>query len=141
MRFFDGDCNPSQLSPLTLAFVGDAVFDLFVRERLVCLANRPVNRLHSLTVSLVKASSQARAAKRLSEKLTEKELSVLKRGRNAHTNHKAKNASESDYHYATGLEALFGFLYLSGESDRLRELFELTLDFIEEDYVAQTAAD
>ena len=141
MRFFDMDCNPSQLSPLTLAFVGDAVFDLFVRERLVCLANRPVNRLHSLAVSLVKASSQARAAKRLSEKLTEKELSVLKRGRNAHTNHKAKNASESDYHYATGLEALFGFLYLSGESDRLRELFELTLDFIEEDYVAQTAAD
>lgn len=141
MRFFDGDCNPSQLSPLTLAFVGDAVFDLFVRERLVCLANRPVNRLHSLAVSLVKASSQARAAKRLSEILSEKELSVLKRGRNAHTNHKAKNASESDYHYATGLEALFGFLYLSGESDRLRELFELTLDFIEEDYVAQTAAD
>ncbi len=135
------DCNPSQLSPLTLAFVGDAVFDLFVRERLVCLANRPVNRLHSLAVSLVKASSQARAAKRLSEILSEKELSVLKRGRNAHTNHKAKNASESDYHYATGLEALFGFLYLSGESDRLRELFELTLDFIEEDYVAQTAAD
>lgn len=132
MRFFDMDCNPSQLSPLTLAFVGDAVFDLFVRERLVCLANRPVNRLHSLAVSLVKASSQARAAKRLSEKLTEKELSVLKRGRNAHTNHKAKNASESDYHYATGLEALFGFLYLSGESDRLRELFELTLGCIEE---------
>lgn len=141
MRFFDMDCNPSQLSPLTLAFVGDAVFDLFVRERLVCLANRPVNRLHSLAVSLVKASSQARAAKKLSEILSEKELSVLKRGRNAHTNHKAKNASESDYHYATGLEALFGFLYLSGESDRLRELFELTLDFIEEDYVAQTAAD
>lgn len=141
MRFFDGDCNPSQLSPLTLAFVGDAVFDLFVRERLVCLANRPVNRLHSLAVSLVKASSQARAAKKLSEKLSEKELSVLKRGRNAHTNHKAKNASESDYHYATGLEALFGFLYLSGESDRLRELFELTLDCIEEDSVVQAAAD
>ena len=141
MRFFDGDCNPSQLSPLTLAFVGDAVFDLFVRERLVCLANRPVNRLHSLAVSLVKASSQARAAKRLSEILSEKELSVLKRGRNAHTNHKAKNASESDYHYATGLEALFGFLYLSGETDRLRELFELTLDCIEEDSVVQAAAD
>ena len=135
------DCNPSQLSPLTLAFVGDAVFDLFVRERLVCLANRPVNRLHSLAVSLVKASSQARAAKRLSEILSEKELSVLKRGRNAHTNHKAKNASESDYHYATGLEALFGFLYLSGESDRLRELFELTLDCIEEDSVVRAAAD
>ena len=58
MRFFEKDCNVSQLSPLTLAFVGDAVFDLFVRERLVCLANRPVNRLHSLAVAQVKAPSQ-----------------------------------------------------------------------------------
>ena len=120
------DCNPSQLSPLTLAFVGDAVFDLFVRERLVCLANRPVNRLHSLAVSLVKASSQARAAKRLSEILSEKELSVLKRGRNAHTNHKAKNASESDYHYATGLEALFGFVY----ADQLQHLIHALFDAV-----------
>lgn len=131
MRFFDTPCDPAQLSPLTLAFVGDAVFDLFVRERLVCLANRPVNRLHSLAVEQVKASSQAQAAKRLSEKLSEKELSVLKRGRNAHTNHKAKNASESDYHYATGLEALFGYLYLNGEEERLRELFTLTVECIE----------
>ncbi len=132
MRFFEKDCDVSQLSPLTLAFVGDAVFDLFVRERLVCLANRPVSRLHSLAVSQVKAPSQAKAAKAISENLSEKELSVLKRGRNAHTNHKAKNASESDYHYATGLEALFGFLYLSNETERLRELFELTLGCIEE---------
>ena len=132
MRFFEKDCNVSQLSPLTLAFVGDAVFDLFVRERLVCLANRPVNRLHSLAVAQVKAPSQAKAAKAIAKKLSEKELSVLKRGRNAHTNHKAKNASESDYHYATGLEALFGFLYLSNETERLRELFELTLGCIEE---------
>lgn len=131
MRFYNKDCDPSQLSPLTLAFVGDSVFDLFVRERLVCLANRPVNRLHSLAVMQVKAASQAKAAKAISEKLSEKELSVLKRGRNAHTNHKAKNASESDYHYATGLEALFGFLYLSNETERLKELFELTLQSIE----------
>lgn len=132
MRFFEKDCEVSQLSPLTLAFVGDAVFDLFVRERLVCLANRPVNKLHSLAVAQVKASSQARAAKMIAEKLSEKELSVLKRGRNAHTNHKAKNASESDYHYATGLEALFGFLYLNDETERLKELFELTLGCIDE---------
>ncbi len=133
MRFYNKDCDPSQLSPLTLAFVGDSVFDLFVRERLVCLANRPVNKLHSLAVTQVKAASQAKAAKVLFEKLSEKELSVLKRGRNAHTNHKAKNASESDYHYATGLEALFGFLYLSDETERLKELFELTLRIIEEE--------
>ena len=133
MRFYNKDCDPSQLSPLTLAFVGDSVFDLLVRERLVCLANRPVNKLHSLAVTQVKAASQAKAAKALFEKLSEKELSVLKRGRNAHTNHKAKNASESDYHYATGLEALFGFLYLSDETERLKELFELTLRIIEEE--------
>lgn len=125
MRFYDKECDPSQLSPLTLAFVGDTVFDLFVRERLVCLANRPVSRLHSLAVSQVKASAQAKGAKAILEKLTDEELSVLKRGRNAHTNHKAKNASEGDYHYATGLEALFGFLYLKDETERLRELFEL----------------
>lgn len=125
MRFYDKDCNPEQLSPLTLAFIGDTVFDLFVRERLVCLANRPVNTLHSLAVTKVKASAQAEAAKKIAPSLSEKELSVFKRGRNAHTNHKAKNASESDYHYATGLEALFGYLYLSGNLERLRELFDL----------------
>lgn len=125
MRFYDKDCNPEQLSPLTLAFIGDTVFDLFVRERLVCLANRPVNTLHSLAVTKVKASAQAEAAKKIALSLSEKELSVFKRGRNAHTNHKAKNASESDYHYATGLEALFGYLYLSGSLERLRELFDL----------------
>lgn len=125
MRFYDKDCNPEQLSPLTLAFIGDTVFDLFVRERLVCLANRPVNTLHSLAVTKVKASAQAEAAKKIAPSLSEKELSVFKRGRNAHTNHKAKNASESDYHYATGLEALFGYLYLSGSLERLRELFDL----------------
>ncbi len=125
MRFYDKDCNPEQLSPLTLAFIGDTVFDLFVRERLVCLANRPVNTLHSLAVTKVKASAQAEAAKKIAPSLSEKELSVFKRGRNAHTNHKAKNSSESDYHYATGLEALFGYLYLSGSLERLRELFDL----------------
>lgn len=125
MRFYDKDCNPEQLSPLTLAFIGDSVFDLFVRERLICFANRPVNALHSLAVTQVKASAQASAAKKIAGVLSEKELSVFKRGRNAHTNHKAKNATESDYHYATGLEALFGYLYLSGKLERLRELFDL----------------
>lgn len=125
MRFYDKDCNPEQLSPLTLAFIGDSVFDLFVRERLICLANRPVNVLHSMAVTSVKASAQAAAAKKIAPSLSEKELSVFKRGRNAHTNHKAKNASESDYHYATGLETLFGYLYLSGNLSRLRELFDL----------------
>ena len=128
MRLYDKNCDVNNLSPLNLAFVGDTVFDLFVREKLVCEANRPVNRLHKSATKLVKASAQAEAAIKITEKLTEKELSVLKRGRNAHTNHKAKNADVVDYHYATGLEALFGYLYLNGETERLRELFEMIVE-------------
>ncbi len=122
-RFVNSKCNPKTLSPLNLAFVGDTVFDLFVRESLVCQANRPVNKLHQQSTKMVKAGAQAEAAKKILPILTEEELSVFKRGRNAHTNHKAKNASEGDYHYATAVEALFGYLYLSGDIDRLRELF------------------
>lgn len=124
-RLFNNECDTENLSPLTLAFVGDTVFDLFVREKLVCEANRPVNALHSNATRLVKASAQSKAVDRVIGILTEKELTIYKRGRNAHTNHRAKNASEGDYHRATGLEALFGYLYLKGEIERLRELFAI----------------
>ena len=127
----DAGCDPGRLSPLTLAFVGDSVFDLMVREMLVCEANRPANRLHNLAVGRVCAAAQAEAARKLWDGgyLTEAEIAVLKRGRNAHTNHLPKNASEQDYHYATALEALFGYLYLAGEMERLRELFRLICTF------------
>ena len=122
-RMLDKNCDYKQLSPLTLAFVGDTVFDLFVRESLVCDCNRSVNSLHKLAVEKVKASAQANWVKKIMPILSEEEISVLKRGRNAHTKHVPKNADEGDYHYATGFEALFGYLYLSGNIDRLRELF------------------
>lgn len=118
-------CDVNMLSPLNLAFVGDTVFDLFVREKLVCEANRPVNKLHNRAASMVKASAQAKAVERIRDRLTEQEQSVVRRGRNAHVNHKAKNMSEADYHLATGLEALFGYLYLKGETERLSEIFEM----------------
>ncbi|MCM1544424.1 MAG: ribonuclease III [Ruminococcus sp.] len=124
-RFYDKQCNPKQLSPLTLAFIGDTVFDLFVREKLVCEANRPVKKLHAAAAAKVNAAAQAGFVKMLMPHLNETELAVLKRGRNAHTNHKAKNASEGDYHAATGLEALIGYLYLDGQLERIRELFGL----------------
>ncbi len=124
-RFYNRDCDTENLSPLTLAFMGDTVFDMFVREQLICQANRPVNALHSSATRLVKASAQSKAMDKIMPMLTEKEITVFKRGRNAHTNHRAKNASEGDYHRATGLEALFGYLYLKGEIERLRELFEV----------------
>ena len=127
MRFYDNNCEVNNLSPLTLAFVGDTVFDLFVREMLVCQANRSVNKLHKCATEYVKASAQCEIVGRLMPHLTEKEVSVFKRGRNAHTKHKAKNASECDYHMSTGFEALFGYLYLSGDIERLRELFSLAV--------------
>lgn len=116
-----------EISPLTLAFVGDGVYDLLVREYLVKNANRPVGKLNSLKVSLVNCKSQARFAKEIMPKLTEKELSVYKRGRNSAPKCTPKNSSVADYHSATGLEALFGYLYLSGESDRIKDLFGLIL--------------
>ena len=124
-RLLNIPCDPSQLSALNLAFVGDTVFDLFVRESLVCGANRPVKKQHTLAASRVKAAAQAKAAKALIDHLTPEEADQFRRGRNAHTNHKAKNATESDYHFATGRETVFGWLYLRGELDRLRALFSL----------------
>ena len=127
-RFYNKDCDVNNLSPLTLAFMGDTVFDLFVRERLICQANRPVNKLHNLASKTVNAASQAKAVKKIMDLLTEEEQAVFRRGRNCHTNHKAKNAAEGDYHYATGFEALFGYLYLKGNMERLRELFNLIIE-------------
>ena len=104
--FLDGECDPRQMSPLTLAFLGDAVYELFVRESLVRAANRPANALHSLAVRQVKASAQAQAVGKLMPLLDAEELAVYKRGRNAHPGHIPKNASHQDYHAATGFEAI-----------------------------------
>lgn len=127
-RFLNLPCDPAQLGTLNLAFVGDTVYDLFVRESLVCTANQPVKKQHSLAAAQVKAAAQAAAAQKILPLLTEEEADIFRRGRNAHVRHKAKNASESDYHYATALEALVGYLYLKGELNRLRTLFALLLE-------------
>ncbi|NCC87212.1 MAG: ribonuclease III [Clostridia bacterium] len=122
-RFLGFDCNPNQLSPLTLAFIGDCVYELFVREKLVCEANRPTNKLNNVKREWVNASFQAQCAIKIGCILTDEEADILRRGRNAQTKNTPKNMSSSDYHYATGLEALFGYLYLCGKIERLRELF------------------
>lgn len=123
-RIENSPCDPKLLSPLDLAFVGDGVYDLFVRERLVCEANRPVKKLNEEKVSIVRCSSQAKLVEKLMPILTEEELDVLKRGRNAHTQHIPKNATSADYHSATALEALLGYLYLAGRIERIRELLK-----------------
>lgn len=126
-RFLENPCDPKTLSPLTLAFVGDCVFELFVREKLVCDANCPVNTLHRQSVQQVCCTAQAADCAVLAPLLTEEETTMLHRGRNAHTNHVPKNASVADYHAATGLECLFGYLYLQGNVQRLRTLFQVLL--------------
>lgn len=122
------DIRPNELSPLTLAFIGDTVFDLLVREKLICEANRPANDLHNLAVQKVKASAQAGFVEKILPHLYENEVAVYKRGRNAKSGHLPKNASQSDYHMATGFEALIGYLYLSNEIERIKELFHIIED-------------
>ena len=130
MRLLDRNVDLHEVSPLTLAFIGDGVFDLLVREKLVCEANRPVGTLNSEKIAVVNCKAQADAAKKLLGVLDEEEMSAYRRGRNAHAMTVPKNAKKSDYHSATGLEALFGYLYLKGDIDRLRTLFEM----IEKEY-------
>ncbi len=112
-------------SPLTLAFLGDALYSLYMRERVVRRANMPSHKLHAETVRYVSAPAQARAAEALQAVLTEEEQDVYRRGKNAKTGSGAKNASSEEYHKATGLECLVGWLYLKGESERLRELLSM----------------
>ena len=117
----------NSLSPGTLAFVGDAYFGLLARERLAEI-NRPSGELHSKSVRIVNASAQAKSFKLIEPVLTEKELSVYKRGRNSHVNSIPKNSSVGEYHSATGLEALFGYLRLSKQEERANELFNIIWD-------------
>lgn len=114
------------LSPSVLAFVGDAVYSLLVRTYLAD-KSRPSGELHNMAVEFVKAPAQAAAFKKIEPILSEEELSVFKRGRNFHTANTPKSSTGADYHTATGLECVFGFLHLSGKTDRIEELFSIII--------------
>lgn len=119
----------NEYNPLTLAFIGDAVYELLVRERLVSKGSCPVKKLHSDAVEWVCCKAQSSAlTETLWSELTEEEKAVALRGRNAHVGHVPKNASVADYHGATALETLFGYLYLKQETERIRVLFEMILE-------------
>ena len=115
-------------SPLTLAYLGDAVYELVVRTMLVEKANMQVNKLHQKASSHVKASAQKDMIFAVLDLLTEEELSVYKRGRNAKSFTSAKNATVGDYRIATGFEALIGYLYLLGKTDRILELVKIGME-------------
>lgn len=122
-----------QLSPLVLAYIGDSIFDLVVKTKIVTAGNTQVNKMNRAASSIVKAESQSKMIGYLEDKLTEEEGSVYKRGRNAKSYTSAKNASISDYRRATGFEALMGYLYLSGQYERMCELIKDALDWLEND--------
>lgn len=123
----------NQYSPLTLAFLGDAVYEQLVREKLVSAANMQVKKLHNASVQRVRANYQARAAEVIEEMLTEDERAVMKRGRNASSNSACvpKSSNPVEYHKATSLETLFGYLQLTENSARIHELFDFIWDNIE----------
>ncbi len=124
-RLLEDSCSPKEVSTAALAFLGDAVYSLMVRERLCCNHRLPADSLHKQAVEMVRCAAQAEAVAAAMERLTEEEKAVYTRGRNAHSSHIPKGAAVADYRAATGLETLFGYLYLSGSTERLRELFDL----------------
>jgi ribonuclease-3 family protein len=115
-------------SPLTLAYIGDGIFDLVIRSIVVDRGNTSANQLHRKTSRIVNAHSQAVMAEALLDHLTEKEADIYRRGRNAKSHTMAKNATVSDYRSATGFEALMGYLYLTGQMERLLTLVENALE-------------
>ena len=115
-------------SNLSLAHIGDGVFELMCRSHLCSKGAQNVGNLHRDTVKMVKASAQAAFSDKIKPHLTETELSYFRRGKNAHVHAVPKGASPMDYAKATGLEALFGYLYLSGQTDRINELFHMMME-------------
>ena len=122
-----GNTDIKTYSPLTLAYIGDAVYEIVIRTILVEKGNAQVNKLHQRASKLVKASAQSEITEKLKEDLTEEELVVYKRGRNAKSYTKAKNASTIDYRRATGFEAVMGYLYLKGDYKRMIDLIRAGL--------------
>lgn len=121
--------NPSLLSPLSLAYIGDAVYELYVRNRIISEnPNMPAHKLHLKTVKYVKAEAQSRSINAIMEELNEEEEAIYRRGRNAKSYTAPKNADIRDYRRATGFEALMGYLYLMKNEERLNYLMDIAFN-------------
>lgn len=115
------------LSPLTWAYVGDCVYELYIRTNLVNKTNLKPHKLHIETIRYVKAKSQAEILKKLQDDLIEEEKDIVRRGRNAESHHLPKNSNVQEYKYATAFEALIGYLYLTKKFGRLKEILDLVI--------------
>ena len=116
------------LSPLVWAYVGDSVYELFIRTHLINNSNAKPHKLHIETIKFVKAESQAKIIEKIWDDLTEEEQEIFKRGRNTQNHHLPKNGNVADYSHSTGFEALIGYLYLSKKDERLEEILKLCID-------------
>ena len=116
------------LSPLVWAYVGDSVFELYVRTKLINNSNAKPHKLHIESIKYVKAKSQADILKRITDKLTDEERDVVRRGRNTENHHVAKNSNVADYSQSTAFEALIGYLYLTKQDERLEEILTMCIE-------------
>jgi ribonuclease-3 family protein len=123
--------KPNEMPGLALAYMGDAVWEMYIRQHLLCKGEMQPNRLHKYATRYVKAKSQADVLHFLAESLSEEEMSVVKRGRNAKSGSTPKNGDIIDYRYATGFESLLGYLYLHGRYDRLQDLAAHAIEWLE----------
>lgn len=121
----------NNMSPLVWAYVGDSVYELYIRSYLVNTTKLKPHMLHIKTIKYVKAEAQANTLKRLEENLSEEEKYIVKRGRNTENHHLPKNASVEDYMYATAFEALIGYLYLTKKDERLKEILKESIKSID----------
>lgn len=116
------------MSPLTWAYIGDGVYELYVREFLVNTTKLKPHKLHLEAIKYVKAKAQAEILEKIEKKLTENEKEIVKRGRNAENHHLPKNATVQEYMYSTGFEALIGYLYLTKQDERLKEILDFCIE-------------
>ena len=122
----------NQLSPLTWAYVGDCVFELYIRTKLINETKLKPHELHIKAINYVKAKTQAEMLKRIHDMLTEEEQDIVRRGRNAENHHLPKNANVQEYMYSTAFEALIGYLFLCKKEERVKEIIEMALKSKEE---------
>lgn len=116
------------MSPLTWAYIGDAVYELYIRNYFINTTKLKPHKLHIESIKYVKAKAQAEILEELMDNLTEKEQEIVKRGRNAENHHLPKNATVQEYMYSTAFEALIGYMYLTKQDDRLKEILDLCIE-------------
>lgn len=119
-----GEAEVNMMSPLTWAYVGDCVYELYIRTNLINKTNLKPHKLHIESIKYVKAKAQAEILQKIYNHLTEEEKDIVRRGRNSESHHLPKNCDVKDYMYATAFEALIGYLYLTKKEDRLKEILE-----------------